>query len=111
MEIKKGKVRLIKKIRVAILFGGKSAEHEVSLLSAKNVIDAIDKNKYDVVLIGVDKQGRWFLSNSSSYLLNAGNPKLVALEKSDKDLAIIPGKVDTQLLNVITKSDVIKSLK
>ncbi|MDE2092147.1 MAG: D-alanine--D-alanine ligase A, partial [Gammaproteobacteria bacterium] len=39
------------KIRVGILFGGKSAEHEISLLSAKNVIDALDKNKYEAVLI------------------------------------------------------------
>ncbi len=48
-----------KKIRVAVLFGGQSAEHEVSLQSAKNVIAAIDKKKYDVVLIGIDKKGRW----------------------------------------------------
>ncbi|MFZ1735773.1 MAG: D-alanine--D-alanine ligase A, partial [Candidatus Moraniibacteriota bacterium] len=42
-----------KKVRVGIIFGGKSAEHEVSLQSAKNVIDAIDKDKYEPVLIGV----------------------------------------------------------
>jgi D-alanine-D-alanine ligase len=43
------------KIRVGILFGGKSAEHEVSLQSAKNIIEAIDKTRYEVVLIGIDK--------------------------------------------------------
>lgn len=47
------------KIRVGILFGGKSAEHEVSLRSAKNVVDALDKNNYDPILIGVDKSGKW----------------------------------------------------
>ena len=45
------------KITVGILFGGKSAEHEVSLRSAKNVLDAIDKEKYNPVLIEIDKQG------------------------------------------------------
>ena len=45
------------KIRVGILFGGRSAEHEVSLQSARNIIDAIDRNKYEIVLIGIDKKG------------------------------------------------------
>lgn len=48
-----------KKIRVGILFGGKSAEHEVSLRSAHNVADAINKNKYDVTPIFIDKNGKW----------------------------------------------------
>lgn len=48
-----------KKIRVGILFGGKSGEHEVSLTSAKNVMDAIDQSKYEVVPIGITKQGLW----------------------------------------------------
>lgn len=49
------------KIRVAVLFGGRSAEHEVSLQSAKNVIQYLDTLRYDIVPIGVDKQGNWFL--------------------------------------------------
>ena len=49
---------MAKKIRVGIVFGGRSAEHEVSLQSAKNIIDAIDTNKYELVLIGIDKQGQ-----------------------------------------------------
>ena len=43
------------KLRVGIIFGGKSAEHEVSLQSAKNIVDAIDKQKFDVTLLGIDK--------------------------------------------------------
>ena len=50
-----------KKLRVALLFGGKSAEHEISLISARNIVAAMDKNKYDIVAIGIDKQGRWHL--------------------------------------------------
>lgn len=48
-----------RKIRVGIIFGGKSVEHEVSLLSARNVVEAIDRRKYEPVLIGIDQSGRW----------------------------------------------------
>ena len=73
------------KIRVGILFGGKSAEHEVSLQSAKNVVEAIDKDKYEVVLIGIDKQGRWYLNDTSHFLLNSEDPKLISRNKSNKN--------------------------
>lgn len=81
-----------KKIKVGILFGGKSAEHEVSLQSARNVADAIDKNKYNVVLLGIDKSGKWHLNNDSSrFLLNSQNPKLIALNKENtKSVALVP---------------------
>ena len=49
-----------KKIRVGLLFGGRSVEHEISLLSAKNVAQALDKKKYDVAFIKIDKQGACF---------------------------------------------------
>lgn len=49
------------KIRVAVLFGGRSAEHEVSLQSAKNVIENLDSSQFDVIPIGIDKQGNWLL--------------------------------------------------
>jgi D-alanine-D-alanine ligase len=51
------------KIRVAVLFGGRSAEHEVSLRSAANVIQYLDPSRFDVIPIGIDKQGNWFLGN------------------------------------------------
>ena len=80
-----------KKIRVGILFGGKSAEHEISLLSAKNVADAIDREKYDVTLIGIDKSGKWMLPNQSQYLLNASDPKLIKLNTAEeKNVALVP---------------------
>jgi len=47
------------KINLGLLFGGKSAEHEVSLLSARNILKALDQNKYDVLLIGIDHEGQW----------------------------------------------------
>ncbi|HUY69560.1 MAG TPA: hypothetical protein VMU70_00865, partial [Candidatus Tyrphobacter sp.] len=68
-----------KKIRVGIIFGGKSAEHEISLQSAKSIIEAIDKDKYEPVLIGVDKKGRWLLVDGSKFLPNSGSIKLTEL--------------------------------
>ena len=79
-----------KKIRLGILFGGKSAEHEVSLISAKNVIEALDKEKYDVFLIGIDKTGEWRLRDAYSYLMHADNPKLVALHEAKRERRIGP---------------------
>ena len=49
------------KRRVAVLFGGRSAEHEISCISARSVIDALDPERNDVVAIGITKEGRWHL--------------------------------------------------
>ncbi len=57
-----------KKIRVGVLFGGKSAEHEVSLQSARNVINALDTNKHQITEILIDKSGTWPIDNSSKNL-------------------------------------------
>src|SRR6476469_10439357 len=59
----------MKKLRVGILFGGRSGEHEVSLLSAASVLNAIDKNKYEVVTIGITKEGRWLTAGDAEMLL------------------------------------------
>ncbi len=98
-----------RKINVAILFGGKSAEHEVSLLSAKNVINAIDKEKYNPILIGIDKQGKWFLNDSRLFLQNKKESPL-KLHRTDS-VALIPqssGKIvnfsnlaDKQAIDVV----------
>ena len=57
------------KLRVGVLFGGRSGEHEVSLLSAASVIEAIDKNKYEVVPIGITKAGHWVTAAHAEQLL------------------------------------------
>jgi D-alanine-D-alanine ligase len=53
-----------KKIRVGLLFGGRSAEHEVSISSAKNIAAAIDSSKFELVTIGISKKGSWYLTSS-----------------------------------------------
>ena len=59
----------MKKLRVGVLFGGRSGEHEVSLLSAASVLNAIDRNKYEVVPIGITKEGRWLTAEHAERLL------------------------------------------
>ncbi len=63
----------MQKLRVGVLFGGRSGEHEVSLLSATSVLNAIDKSKYDVVPIGITKEGRWVTASHAERLLK-GTP-------------------------------------
>ncbi|HLR52178.1 MAG TPA: D-alanine--D-alanine ligase [Candidatus Avamphibacillus sp.] len=89
----------MKKIKVGVIFGGKSAEHEVSLQSAKNIVEAMDREKYEPILIGIDKNGKWHLNDQSSYLLHAENPKLIQLNKSNDHVALVPGEMEKQLIH------------
>jgi D-alanine-D-alanine ligase len=89
-----------KKIRVAVIFGGRSAEHEVSLQSAKNVINAMDRDKYDPVLIGIDRQGRWYINENSIHLLNAEDPKLIQLHNGSREVILTPNGVNNQLMDI-----------
>ena len=66
---------MAKKLRVGILFGGRSGEHEVSLLSAASILKAIDRKKFDVVPIGITKAGRWLTAGSAQALLTGGDPE------------------------------------
>ena len=60
---------MAKKLRIGILFGGRSGEHEVSLLSAASILQAIDREKFDVVPIGINKAGHWLISGAAQGLL------------------------------------------
>lgn len=95
-----------KKIKVALVFGGRSAEHEVSLQSAKNILEAIDKDKYEVLLIGIDKKGKWYLNEASNLLLNSNNPKLIALnKKSTQNVALITEKSKAQIISLTNQRE------
>lgn len=60
------------RLRVGVLFGGRSAEHEVSIVSAQSVIAALDKKKYEVIPIGISKEGRWLAGDKVVTLLKSG---------------------------------------
>ena len=111
------------KLRVGILFGGRSGEHEVSLLSAASVLNAIDKDKYDVVPIGITKDGRWLTAEHAENLLQgklvieprhlrAGDPEITAAaavlargeavvvppEPAHRQTGLVPFQTDASLL-------------
>lgn len=77
--------------RVAILFGGRSAEHEISLRSARNVINALDPDRYEAVLIGIDRQGGWFLNDASMRLLEADEPRAAAADAGSRPVSLVAG--------------------
>src|SRR5439155_13110834 len=73
-----GALPMADKIRIGVLFGGQSGEHEVSLVSASAVMDALDRSKYDIVPIGITKQGRWIAGDNALPALTAlADPKLL----------------------------------
>ena len=70
---------MTRKVRVGVVFGGRNSEHEVSLKSARAVMNALDQTKYEIVPIGIDKQGRWLVGNDPLYALEqASDPELLS---------------------------------
>lgn len=89
-----------KKIKVALLFGGKSVEHEVSLMSAKNVAEAMDRNKYDVIFIGIDKSGRWL--NTGKQIEIGGRSVLTTLATNTGLVSVnTKSKIDLNPIDVV----------
>jgi len=104
-----------KKLRIGILFGGRSGEHEVSLLSATSILKAIDRKKYDVIPIGITKAGQWVSANDAQALLSgtagpanprlAGDPALTStadLLRTGEPVIIPPAPLES--LNPLTLS-------
>ncbi|HLI29976.1 MAG TPA: D-alanine--D-alanine ligase family protein [Terriglobia bacterium] len=103
-----------KKIRIAILFGGRSGEHEVSLQSAASVLAAIDRKQYDVLPIGITKEGRWVTGNVPETLpaeklagiLRQGNPVIASADPQGPSLIPLNSSVPTGR-NLAGKIDVV----
>lgn len=89
------------KIRLAIICGGRSTEHEVSVCSARNVYDAVDKSKYDITLVRVEKSGAWTLLNSVNELQAAPG-----YERFDAVLPVVqpPALSESEMLRTIAAS-------
>jgi D-alanine-D-alanine ligase len=81
---------MAKKLRVGVVFGGRSGEHEVSLLSAASILKAIDRRRFDVVPIGITKEGRWLTAGEADNLL-LGNGDAVKKQLRAGDPAATPG--------------------
>src|ERR1700677_4773796 len=84
------KYEMAKKLRVGVLFGGRSGEHEVSLLSAASILQAIDRKKFDVVPIGITKDGHWVAAGDARGLLE-GDESAVARRLRAGDPEATPG--------------------
>lgn len=90
------------KLRVAVLFGGRSAEHEISLLSARFVVEALDRERFEPVLIGISKEGRWLLQEEALLLGAARDPRLARLNQSMPEVSLVahPGEAGEAQLTV-----------
>lgn len=93
-KLYKGKMRMAGKKCVAVIFGGQSPEHEVSRASAQSIISNIDKNRFDVAMIGITKEGRWLAYNGPVEKLGNGEWQKIAETGND-------GKVQYNALPVV----------
>ena len=88
-------------MKVAIICGGKSVEHEISLQSAKNVIEAMDKDRYEILLIGLDREGRWHLKDVAEFEKEMKSAPLPYLSPGEmRWFSYPPG--EGRLLNITT---------
>lgn len=93
------------KIKVAVLFGGKSTEHEISIISAKNIVAAMPKDKYEPILIGINKQGQWLFQNESLELIDTSNPKTVKLSANAEPMIISQNSNEHTLISIANQKD------
>src|SRR5256885_8276304 len=83
---------MAKKLRIGVIFGGRSGEHEVSVRSARSVIEAIDKKRYEVVPIAITKEGNWLAPSAAAQLLPAETQRKLSGQKlgtAHGDVAIL----------------------
>jgi D-alanine-D-alanine ligase len=85
-----------KKLRIGILFGGRSGEHEVSLLSAASVLKAIDRKKYEVVPLAIDKLGRWLSGAEAERLLGESASAPSPLRADSSESAVAAAEVEAE---------------
>lgn len=79
------------KIKVALLFGGQSTEHQISLLSARNVFEEIPRDTYEVLLIGINRDGRWHTFDKADWLTDDTDPLRIALGRECEEVVVRPG--------------------
>lgn len=85
----------VSKIKLALLFGGRSSEHEVSIMSARSIYQAIDKNKYEIFPVAITKEGRWLAPELSSKVLENGN-----ITDQSKQVVLIPEPEGSYLVGI-----------
>ena len=100
-----------RKLIVAVLFGGRSGEHEVSLMSARSVLDVLDRSRYDVIEIGITHEGTWLTGNNVLKALNSGDtkglkPVVVSPDPSEKGIYVLEGSGSSVKFTKLSDVDV-----
>lgn len=91
------------KLNLGVIFGGKSAEHEISLISAKNIIDAANKDKYNIYPIGINKRGEFWAYSEDNYILNFEDVKKVSLNNNGIPVTFSFGE-NKELIGILDKN-------
>ena len=99
-----------KKVRVGVIFGGRSGEHEVSIRSARAIVESIDRKKFDVVPIAITKEGKWLPPAHSSQLLPASVQPLLASSSTTGDVALLGDPSHKGLISLNSESHVAEKL-
>jgi D-alanine-D-alanine ligase len=86
------------KVHVGILFGGRSGEHEISLRSARSIVEAIDRDRYDLSLIGIDRSGGWHVLDEAAFLRLTASP-LPVVDGTRRPVILLPGSGWGQLID------------
>jgi D-alanine-D-alanine ligase len=94
-----------KRLRVGILFGGRSGEHEVSLASAASVIRGLDPDKYEAVPIGITKEGHWLVGSGAQKMLpevlKGGQRVMMTADPTDAALVRLDGRGGGHSIDVV----------
>lgn len=98
-----------RKLRVGVIFGGRSGEHEISLLSARSIVDALDRERYEPVLLGIDHEGRWHLHDAAQALLETPGAPL-HLDATAPSVAVSPGHASRSLVTTAEAAPAVGSL-
>jgi D-alanine-D-alanine ligase len=93
-----------RKTRVGVLFGGRSGEHEISLRSALTVMSAMDSRRYEIVPIGIARDGRWYLRGDAIARLKQAAPKLRALGRGGTPVSLLPEPHGRALVNAPSRN-------
>lgn len=76
----------MQKAKLTVLIGGKTGEHRVNIISSKYVLPAINREIYDVSLVGIDRRGKWYLLDEKDYLINGNDPKTIEFKTTDRQI-------------------------
>ena len=86
------------KLHVGVLYGGRSVEHDVSLLSAKNILQNIDGSKFEVYLLAIDKDGKWYLCEDIDKPINNGHPLSIVLDAGEPYFFTADNKISLDVI-------------